>query len=281
MSGLLSLPEPMEHLETGMHHTVACGKDASKVYAWGLNWHGQLGSSSTNFTRPVAIAGFSSPIVGLHAGLGHTVALLKDGGARAWGGNRKGQLGVGPEEAGGLVTTHMRVALPKALRDEGLRSAAVGDENTYFLSSAGRVYACGDNRHGQLGLGAGAPGMGSGSSGNGNSGNGGSGGGGLGAPEPVLVPLDTVDVDGAAGGGDPVHDPVVTLAASARYCLALTASGKVIGWGDGSDGQLGNPASRGVVPEPVRINLGPGRVISLAAGHSFAAAVLQCSDPEK
>ncbi len=57
---------------------------------------------------------------------------------------------------------------------------------------------------------------------------------------------------------------IAALAAGRYYSLVLTRGGKILAWGDDSDGQLGDgmKVSRDL---PFRITV-PGRVISIGAG---------------
>jgi len=80
----------------GFLHTLAATSDG-KVYSWGYNRYGQLGSviTSTSST-PVAVdngAMGGSAIVAVAAGENHSLALSADGKVFAWGGNSSGQLG--------------------------------------------------------------------------------------------------------------------------------------------------------------------------------------------
>ena len=75
----------------------------------------------------------------------HSVVISKDGKAYAWGRNEKGQLGVGH------TNDLRRPQLVEALIEKEIVSAATGRNHTLFLAKDGSVYACGDNRSGQVG----------------------------------------------------------------------------------------------------------------------------------
>lgn len=64
-----------------------------------------------------------------------------------WGRNDRGQLGLGDTERRDEPT---EVPVLKAYDIVG---AAVGRGHTLFLTSKGQVFACGDNKMGQLGIG--------------------------------------------------------------------------------------------------------------------------------
>ncbi len=80
----------------GQDHSLAVGSDG-KVYAWGFNGDGQLGTGTTTDSHtPVLV----NPPTGLTAtaiaaGGFHSLAIGSDGNAYAWGSNLYGQLGNG------------------------------------------------------------------------------------------------------------------------------------------------------------------------------------------
>ena len=77
----------------------------------------------------------------------HSFIITTEGKVMAWGRNDKGQLGLGD-----LVTRDTPV-LVKGLEGHNIVSIACGRGHTLFLSDKGVVFACGENKMGQLGLG--------------------------------------------------------------------------------------------------------------------------------
>lgn len=91
-------------LALGNHHT--CGLTADgKVYCWGDNSWGTLGSTRPDFSStPVAVA-LDEPVVTLKSGANHACGLSAGGKLHCWGYNYVGTLGVGSElPAQGAVT---------------------------------------------------------------------------------------------------------------------------------------------------------------------------------
>ena len=131
----------------GATHSLALSQDG-KVYAWGDDFYGQLGSGRELFRPTPAPVDLAAPgnVVGLSAGSSYAMALLRDGSVLAWGNNGNGQLG------DGTVTTR---ATPG--RVTGLESIIAVDAG-YFHSLAadrqGAVWAWGSNSFGKLGQGA-------------------------------------------------------------------------------------------------------------------------------
>ena len=79
----------------------------------------------------------------------HSIFIDVDGNIHATGNNNMGQLCLGDDEP---VVIPVQIDLPN---DERAVSAAVGAEFTLIVTKSGRVYGCGSNKVGQLGLGNG------------------------------------------------------------------------------------------------------------------------------
>ena len=77
----------------------------------------------------------------------HSVIITTDGKAMTWGRNDKGQLGHGD------LVTRPAPTVVKGLEHLNIVSAACGKGHTLFLTDKGDVYACGENKMGQLGIG--------------------------------------------------------------------------------------------------------------------------------
>jgi alpha-tubulin suppressor-like RCC1 family protein len=170
------------------------------VYAWGYDFDGQLGNDSTvNTTVPVETdmpAGVITTTVAI--GWDQELALTSTGSVYAWGLNRYGELGIGSTEKFGDVP--VQVTFPAGVV---IASIATGAYQSLALSTAGQIYAWGQNTYGQLGTGTTT-----------NSD----------VPLPVALP-----------GGIPV-----ALAGGDKDSFAVTQSGAVFAWGDNTYGQLGN-----------------------------------------
>ena len=126
-------------------HTVALRDDGS-VWAWGSNFHGQLGDgtneSSVLRRDPVQVEGLSD-IIAVAAGESHSVALRSDGTVWAWGSNREGQLG-----DGSTTEQHSPVQV-RGLSN--ITSIAAGANHTVALRNDGIIWAWGRNLDHQLG----------------------------------------------------------------------------------------------------------------------------------
>lgn len=77
----------------------------------------------------------------------HSVAITSDGKVLTWGRNDKGQLGLGD------LLTRSTPTHVQSLDGLNIVTAACGKGHTLFLTDKGVVYAVGENKMGQLGLG--------------------------------------------------------------------------------------------------------------------------------
>ena len=286
-------------IATGNAHTLALTTDGG-VYAWGYNYYGQLGNSgTTNSAVPVAV-NTSGPLAGktvvaIAAGGNHSLALTSDGQLYAWGYNYAGQLG-----NGSTVSSSVPVAVnvSGALAGKTVIMLAAGDSHSMALTSDGRVFTWGYNADGELGnystLNSSAPvavytsGVLSGkavigitagsthslamtsdgkvfswgSNGTGELGNSGT----TNSSVPVAV-----STSGALAG-----KTIVAIAAGSSHNLALSADGKVFGWGYNYYGQLGNNSTNNSsVPVPVSTSgaMTGKRIGAITAGGSHSLAI--------
>ena len=119
------------------------------VKAWGWNYCGQLGDSTTeDRSAPVAVSGLTN-VKAIAAGNFMGYALLNDGTVKAWGWNSSGQLGDG--SGGGWVHDNDSYT-PVAVTDlTNVKAIEAADNTGYALLAGGTVKAWGDNSSGQIG----------------------------------------------------------------------------------------------------------------------------------
>lgn len=135
---------PQVKVVAGTYHTLALGSDG-RLWAWGLNDHGQLGDGTTQ-DRP--LPSLSRPPAGvtlrdLAGGESHSLLLTRDGRVFACGRNDRGQLGTG---VGSGSTAWVEIpGLDRVIQ------VACGLHHSYALRADGSVVAWGDNRHAQAG----------------------------------------------------------------------------------------------------------------------------------
>ncbi len=226
-------PHRFQQVVVGRAFTVAVTADGA-AFSWGDNSLGALGNGDRSRQRgPVAVAlPEGVGVTWLSAKWGTVFALGSDGQVYAWGDNSFGQLADGTIQAS---ATPVPVTLPPGVR---VVDVDAGHWHTLALSSAGEVYAWGDNSGGQLGAGT------------------------------------TDEQDGPVaiqvGGGQ----TVTRVSGGGMHSLALTRSGAVYAWGDNSYGQLGDGTTKARTrPVAVRLpNLAVFVQVAALANASLALA---------
>ena len=132
----------------GNHFTV-CVDDSGDVWAFGMNGMGQLGlgHDTNDVIQPQKVACLP-PIVSVHCGDDHTLCVAEDSTLWAFGLTDKGQLGLGFYS--GRCEGQMKPALvsvPKVIK------IAMGSEHSFIQDETGTLWASGNNKYGQLGIG--------------------------------------------------------------------------------------------------------------------------------
>ena len=215
-------------------YSLAVGSDGN-AYAWGQNWYGQLGNStSVQQNTPVPVpkpAGAPADFTYVQADAGgyHSLAIGSDGYVYAWGLNDHGQLGNNTKSNS---STPVRVHGP-GNTGEGLKAiqVAAGAWNSMALAADGTVYTWG-------GI---------------------SKGGGDDCFSPQNVPATVKDPSDASGV---LH--AVQISTSWSFDMAIGQDGYVYTWGYNTHGQIGKNTTDN------SFHLTPSRVF--ASNKSTAAA---------
>ncbi|HMD45021.1 MAG TPA: IPT/TIG domain-containing protein [Acidimicrobiales bacterium] len=175
---------------------------SGNVYAWGDDGQGQLGNNAlVNSPVPVAVqavggGGTLSGIVSISAGDSTAYGVTSSGQVVAWGGNGMGQLGNGSTAAYSAVPVTVS-GLSNVIEVAG------GLFHALALTSAGTVFAWGDNSAGELALTA--------------------------SSTPRRTPVLVAGLGAAS-----------QIAAGYDYSMAIAAGGSLFTWGYDLDGELGN-----------------------------------------
>lgn len=220
--------------------------------------------------------------VAISSGIRHSLALKSDGTVWAWGFNEEGQLGIGAVGANQQWYEPVKLANLK-----GVTALAGGGVHSLALKNDGTVWAWGDNRCGQLGIGNTTD-----------------------QYYPVQIPnFNTViaiaggqfhslalksdgtvwawgyNLHGQIGTEDytqysPVQvsgvSDVIAIAAGADHNLALKRDGTVWAWGSNYYGQLGNGSYDWRNTTPVQVQ-GLSDVKAIAAGYDHSLALKDIS----
>ena len=111
--------------------------DKGEIWAWGMNWAGQLGDGSRNASaRPVQVRNIHNAIE-VSAAAFHKLALLDNGTVMAWGRNEYGQLGDGT-----TITRDVPVGV-QGLPNSLAVGVSAGDRYSVALLADGTVWSWG------------------------------------------------------------------------------------------------------------------------------------------
>ena len=199
----------------GRAHSCALKEDAT-VYCWGQEPYLGIGSTSSrskDYPIPVTSSATEnlSSITQISSFREHSCAVNNSGNVYCWGNGDNGKIGNGSNNAAPRATlvvdgNNSTTALT------GISKVATGDSFTCALKTNGGVLCWGKNLLGQLG--------------NGNTG----------ASHNTNYPVAVIDSSDTAISG------ISDIESGNAHMCALTNTGKVLCWGAGTSGQLGNDA---------------------------------------
>ncbi|XP_025268005.1 X-linked retinitis pigmentosa GTPase regulator [Camponotus floridanus] len=143
------IPEPVKEISAGYYHSAFL-TESGLVYVCGESESGKLGID-VNFSTQVAPKQMQLPTPAIHVTCGghHTLVLAENSNIYCSGSNASGQLGMGTN----LNEIHMPKHLARgSLRNEKIVKIACGESHSAILTELGKLFTCGDGRHGKLGL---------------------------------------------------------------------------------------------------------------------------------
>lgn len=213
---------PVDRVALGADHTLSLAfSNVSSVYAWGSNYHGQIGNAAIAITGSAAYSAtpvkvpLHGTVTGIAAGGFHSLAVV-NGKVWSWGYNGYGQLG-----NGNFTDTNIPVTVGPAPDTGGNQLAAVsvaaGGSHSLALTADGRVYGWGNNAYGQAGYDPTVVNAGF-----------------LSSPGPTVVQfrnVSTASIHGTLTG-------VTKIAAGGSSSYALDANNQVWAWGYNNSGQV-------------------------------------------
>ena len=211
-------------ISAGIYHNLALSNDGD-VYAWGDNDYGALGDGSgADQYKPVKLTmPDGAKIVSIAAGRYFSLAATESGKVLSWGLNEKGQLGNGT-----VNVTSYKPQPVIGLDGLTVKSVAAGQYHSLAITSTGAGYGWGGDEYGSVG-------------------DGGTNDNAVSAPKRIKLP------DGVK---------LVQVSGDYLHSAGLTSEGKVLNWGYGLVGQMGNGNLDSINPEPVYAKLSPGVTIS-------------------
>ena len=136
----------------GVRHML-CLTDVGRLFTCGAGSRGRLGlGHEEGRDSPVPVEAMNDLVViCIACGGGHSVAAADDGRVFSWGANDRGQLGNGTVEDGNTPN-----AMGSFAAHGNCTEASCGLAHTMLLTGSNLLFACGDNRSGQLGIAHGA-----------------------------------------------------------------------------------------------------------------------------
>lgn len=172
----------------------------------GLNTYGQLGNGSTTSKSTPTAVLGGLKWKALSAGADHSLGITNNGKLYAWGRNNVGQLGINTLATTG-TSSPVLVSVPVGVKFEDVSANL---DHSYALTMDGKIWAWGGNAHGQLGLGD-----------------------TVNRSSPALVSSDTkfIQLNGSCGN---------------YRSMAVSLSGNIYMWGNGSHGALGNNSTNSI-----------------------------------
>ena len=150
----VNLPSKIKELITTNGSSVYALMEDSSLYSWGENSYGQLGVGDKINKNTPTIVNLPGKIKKLITSYSASYAILEDGSLYSWGENNSGELGVGSNEDKNTPTKV--TAINGKIMDLIINS----DKNystyksIFAIIKDGSLYAWGNNKGGQLGIGS-------------------------------------------------------------------------------------------------------------------------------
>lgn len=237
----VSLPElsgqGVKHLSIGEFHMAAIDSKG-RLWTSGRNWTGELGREGDS-TRPGVVqepAGVS--FIDVACGRTYTAAVSADGRLYTCGNGRQGVLGHGDFQAKSKFTP----VDAKTLGGEKVAKVAAGEESLLVLTESGKVYSCGNDDYGKLGIGG---------------------------RSNVRVQTTFNKVSGLSSS------KIVQISCGSMHCACIDDKGALYTWGCGSDGRLGH-GSKSDIALPTQVHALKGKKVKqVACGGSHTLVLLE------
>lgn len=275
-TGSSKLPK-ISSISAGENHILALTAEG-EIYSWGAGSAGQLGRSRIlvrHRGHPQKVV-LGRPrdkkrAVCVGTGMRSSFAIDQNGDVWAWGANGRGQLGLGSKLWGQIIEepTKVEALCPAMLRmspSERVVQISGGEYHSLFLTSTGRVLACGAIDSHELGL----------------------------PPKhhaftDVDSDLEPIFYESSICTPREIPFPVleqgriVSISSNMRYNMAITERGALFSWGTGDSLGLGKDDDGDAVemkeePAVVVRDTGPRSAVRVSSGGQHVVALLALRD---
>jgi len=240
----------------GMEQFIALRADGT-VWTWGFNDYGVLGNglgvtmfytgTEADELVPFQVLGANgvghlTSIVGIAGGERYNAALDKNGEVWTWGWNYAGILGLGTLCPDSNAPACMGTTPAKIPNFTSVKAIAARGYHTLALKNDGTVWAWGYNDSGRLGDGTNID---------------------RNSPVPVIGLTNTV------------HGGVIAISGGGQFNIALMADHTLMGWGENSEGAVGNGVFTAgqYTPTAVSQSTGLTNIQAIATGWVHAVAL--------
>ncbi|XP_057327940.1 protein PFC0760c-like isoform X2 [Microplitis mediator] len=145
----VSLPEPVKQISAGYYHSAFL-TESGVIYICGEAESGKLGIA-LDFRTQIAPKQMQLPVsvISVACGGHHTLLLAENGDIYCTGSNASGQLGMGTN----ITEIQTPKKLPRDnLKEEIIKKIVCGESHVAIITESGKLFMCGDGRHGKLGL---------------------------------------------------------------------------------------------------------------------------------
>ena len=130
--------------------TTFTKNQSGEIYAWGYNGDGRLGIGNTeNQSSPIKVNDITN-VEEIYIDGASTFAKTNTGEVYAWGNNDNGQLGIGNTEN---QSSPIKVNGITNVEEIYIDASSIDGASVFAKTNTGEVYAWGNNRNGQLGIG--------------------------------------------------------------------------------------------------------------------------------
>jgi len=242
-------------ISAGNSHTCVI-LEGDSLHCWGRGLFGSLGTNSTDMDNVSSETEVNFPLlrhpVEVASGGYHTCAILDDGSVSCWGWNNRGQTGVDSfdwENTGGdgqAISADVQVPTPVDLGNHTAVEITAGYKHTCAILDDGSPVCWGDNSHGQLGDGLGGD-----------------------PSESVVWEMNMSYVSVPEGR------KAIAIEAGSDHTCAILDDRRLVCWGMGNAGRLGDGGNEEDRGTPFEVPLGEWRhAVAVSAGGGHTCAIL-------